>query len=288
MGDHQKSLLRAYLATGETGATDWQAWPGQNSMAQMQARRKALRDALVADVRRRTRRLELPPEPGVDWPAYVRDRLTPMVRGLVPAAAQEAALERLVAGVKLVTPATVEEVIREISWPNVAWDVVNLYLDAVGAKPLDGDGWAPLGLAAGEECFVSVHYVTESGPFDDFVVHEAAHMLNDTKFRHVGLPQPRRREWLLGLAFRHRELFAYSCEVWSRVAALGKTGAERRALVEQVAREGPVPNDDTVDLADFLDVLREAASARNGWKRILARCQDRNVTARPPAAEGSR
>lgn len=99
-------------------------------------------------------------------------------------------------------------------------------------------------------------------------------MLNDFKLRDVGLPRGRRREWLLEIAFRNRELFAYACEVWSRVVALGPKPADRRALVEEIARDGPIPNDDTVDRAEFLDVLREAATARNGWKRILARCQE--------------
>jgi hypothetical protein len=272
--DPRKALLRRFVAEGEAGSMDWQAWSGSNVIERMRAHHDALIDALYSEIARRTRRTRLPAEPAVDWSKYVTERLTPMVRGLVPPPVQAAALRRLVAAVKLVTPGTVKEVLRGVSFLSTAWDVANLYLDAVGAKPLHAEGWAPLGLAAGDECYVSVHYVTKSGPLDDFVVHEAAHMLNDTKRRDVGLPQGRDKEWLLGIWYRHRELFAYSCEVWSRVVALAPTPRARRALVEDVATKGPFPNDSTVDRAEFVDVLREAAAARTGWRRILARCQE--------------
>jgi hypothetical protein len=43
------------------------------------------------------------------------------------------------------------------------------------------------------------------------------------------------------------------------------------ALVDVLATD-PVPNDERVDPVEYVDVLREAAGARNGWKRGLARC----------------
>jgi hypothetical protein len=283
--DPRKAHVRAYVATGESDANDWRAWPGQNVMESAQAHHAALIDALVVEVRRRTLRRELPPEPMIDWSTDVRSRLEPMVRGLVPTTVQDAALAKLVPGVTLVTPGTIEGVLRRISGLSTAWSVANLYLDAVGATPLDPDGWAPLGLAAGHECYVSFHDLTKRARFDDFVVHEAAHVLNDLKWRDVGLIRPRRGEWLLGIWSRHRELFAYSCERWSRVLALGATPRARRSLVDEIARDGPFPNDDTVDRNEYVDVLRDAAAARNGWKRLLARCQEPKPT-RPPGDPG--
>lgn len=200
--------VRRYVSTGESGERDWLDWPGETIFAQARAHHAALIDGLLAEVDRRTRRRRLPPEPVVDFPAFVRARLEPMVRGLLPASVREPALARLVPGVRLVTPQTVGAVLGEIDELRTAWDVANLYLDAVGAKRLDPANWAPLGLASGHECFVSVHYFTLCERFDDFVVHEAAHMLNDFKRRDVGLPHTRRKEWLLGIWFRHRELFA--------------------------------------------------------------------------------
>lgn len=273
--DPRKAQVREYVAKGSHGAMDWLEWPGQNVIEKAQAHHQALIDALLLELAERARALRRRSVQGEsDFPRHVHERLTPMVQGLLPRAVHEAALAKLVPGVKLVTPGTVVEVLRGVGDLTTAWDVANLYLDAVGAKPLDEQGWAPLGLAAGHECFVSVHYLTKSGRFDDFVVHEAAHVLNDLKRRDVGLPQTRRREWLLGIWFKHRELFAYTCEAWSRVAALGTRPAERRAMVEEIARDGPFPNDDTVDKAEFVDVLRDAAAARSGWKRLLTRCQE--------------
>jgi len=51
--------------------------------------------------------------------------------------------------------------------------------------------------------------------------------------------------------------------------------AGRRALLAQYARS-PKPSDETVDSAELLDILTEAVKARNGWKRILARCSSSN------------
>jgi hypothetical protein len=47
--------------------------------------------------------------------------------------------------------------------------------------------------------------------------------------------------------------------------------AERRALLSELERE-PLPRADAVDPDEYLDILGEAVAARNGWKRILARC----------------
>jgi len=50
-----------------------------------------------------------------------------------------------------------------------------------------------------------------------------------------------------------------------------------------------------VDQAEYLDILDEAVSARNGWKRIFARCTYKRVTvkefletlrAKPPVSPG--
>src|SRR5207247_9105707 len=91
------------------------------------------------------------------------------------------------------------------------------------------------------------------------------------KRRTVGLRETRYREWLLELEFRKRETFAYCCEAYSRILALANRAADRPRLVEELAEEG-MPDDDRIDAAEYVDILRKAAAARNGWKRILARC----------------
>ena len=74
-----------------------------------------------------------------------------------------------------------------------------------------------------------------------------------------------------GSIFGKRETFAYACEAYARIVELGVTSAARLALVEELAA-GWRPPDERVDGDEYVDALREAATARNGWRRILARC----------------
>lgn len=106
--------------------------------------------------------------------------------------------------------------------------------------------------------------------FDDFLVHEAAHVFHNCRRVAVGLRETRRREWLRDIAQSKRETFAYACETYSRILELAVTPAERSELLAE-AEAGPHPSDARVDVDEYLDMLREAVAARNGWKRILAR-----------------
>jgi hypothetical protein len=102
-------------------------------------------------------------------------------------------------------------------------------------------------------------------------VHEAAHIFHNCKRRTIGIPETRRKEWLLPIEFRKRETFAYACEAYARILELGASLADRKALLSELSR-GPLPGDERVDGDEYLDILREAVQARNGWKRIPARC----------------
>ena len=64
----------------------------------------------------------------------------------------------------------------------------------------------------------------------------------------------------------------------SRILEHGKTRSERNRLLSEHT-EGPMPPDDLVDKDEYIDILREAVSARNGWKRILERCSPKKPTA---------
>ena len=65
--------------------------------------------------------------------------------------------------------------------------------------------------------------------------------------------------------------FAYACEALSRIYELADGPRLRRALLAEM-ETGPMPSDDRVDAGEYIDILQEAVSARNGWKRILQRC----------------
>jgi hypothetical protein len=149
--------------------------------------------------------------------------------------------------------------------------LANLYLISCGAKPLSKDARPIVGLSSETACFVAIDYFGAPNRFDDFVVHEVAHVFHNCKRRTIGLSASPRKEWLLDIDCRKRETFAYACERYSRILELGGSSAARRILLSEV-EEGLVPPDDRVDPAEYIDILREAVTARNGGKCILRRC----------------
>jgi hypothetical protein len=211
--------------------------------------------------------------------SFTRRKVEPMVRGLFPGREQEAVLGVLERSVVVLTPDSVSGVLERVRWLHTAWSIANLYLSSLGAPPL-GEG-APdiVGLSEATTCYVSAEYFHEDARFSDFLVHEAAHIFHNCKRRTAGLPETRAREWLLDIEFRKRETFAYACEAYSRIIELARTPAARTALVEELAR-GPLPADERVDPEEYLDIVREAAGARNGWKRIGLRCAPRRRSVR--------
>jgi hypothetical protein len=262
-----------YLETGRYDPS-YAAWPGQNFLESAERGHRELLDALVAEVHRRARRVDAPPPlPELDLVAFTRAKVAPMVRGLFPKTEQDAVLALLERSVVFVGPDNVEAVIREQSrWLHTAWDLANLYLASIGAETLDGDPGAPLGIGQHTTCFVSLEYFAEQAPFEDFVVHEAAHVFHNCKRRTAGLPETRRREWLLDIEFGKRETFAYACEAYSRVLERAPRARDRLAI----ARELPsnfASGDDRVDSDELRDIVAEAATRRNGWKVIHGRCK---------------
>ena len=84
-------------------------------------------------------------------------------------------------------------------------------------------------------------------------------------------PVPMCGHALLAIDFRRRETFAYACEAYSRICECGAGPHARRQLLADLD-PGTTLADDRVDAGEYLDILGEAVAARNGWKRILARC----------------
>jgi hypothetical protein len=194
-----------------------------------------------------------------------------MVRGLFARSEQEAVLEVLGRSVVFLTPATIDTVLLETPWPSTAWNVANLYLASFSAQGLSEDAPQIVGLSEETTCYVSADYFRAQGRFDDFVVHEAAHIFHNCKRQTIGLRETRTREWLLEISFAKRETFAYACEAYSRILGLGNSPRSRRTLLSE-REHGPMPADDRVDASEYVDILREAVAARNGWTRILQRC----------------
>jgi hypothetical protein len=263
--------VERYLRTGEHDEIS-RNWPGDNFLARAQHGDAALRDALVSTVRQRTAHAMVPAALTViDVVAFTRSKVEPMVRGLFPALEQQKVLDVLARSVIFLTPATIDTVLQTTPWLHTVWDLANLYLVSCGAEPLSEDARLIVGLSAETTCFVASDYFNAPSRFDDFVVHEAAHIFHNCKRRTIGLSATPRWEWLLDIDYRKRETFAYACEAYSRVLELGNSLAARRVLLSEI-EEAPAPPDDRVGQDEYIDILREAIAVRNGWKRILRRC----------------
>ncbi|PMZ55267.1 hypothetical protein, partial [Pseudomonas sp. FW300-N1A5] len=85
----------------------------------------------------------------------------------------------------------------------------------------------------------------------------------------IGLRETRRREWLLDIEFRKRETFAYACEAYARIVERAPHLGDRSAHAAEYARERRAPADERVDRDELVDIVRDAAGVRNGWKVIL-------------------
>src|SRR2546426_10019924 len=89
---------------------------------------RAMREALLAEVRRREKCRPLPSGPGgVDVARLARDKARPMVRGLFPAMERESILRLLESSVVFLTCENIGDVLTRTMWHRTAWDL---------AKPL--------------------------------------------------------------------------------------------------------------------------------------------------------
>lgn len=267
----QQDEVDRYLRTGEHDAMS-PHWPGANFLARAQYADAATRQALVANVRRRTSSAVAPVAlAGIDLPVFTRAKLAPMVCGLFAEQEQGAVLDVLEHSVVLLTPATIETVLLTTPWLGTVWDLANLYLLSCNAKPLSKDARQIVGLSTETTCFVAMDYFSATDRFDDFVVHEAAHVFHNCKRRTLGLSASPKREWLLDIDYAKRETFAYACERYSHVLELGSSSATRREGLLEVVH-GPPPPDDRVNPQEYIEILTEAVASRNGWKAIMRRC----------------
>lgn len=204
-----------------------------------------------------------------DLYVLTRRRVEPMVQGLFPKGEQAAVLALLERSVVFLTPDNISDVLHGQTFDHSAWTIANLYLHSIEAELLSEDAPELLGLSQETTCFVTARYLDGRGKFDDFLVHEAAHVFHNWKRAYAGLPHTRYNEWLLPIEFQKREPFAYGCEVYARIIEQSRTAKERQALLAEYA-DHPYAGGEDID--EHLDILREAVSAKNGWKRILRRC----------------
>ncbi|WP_158744910.1 hypothetical protein [Acidisphaera sp. L21] len=261
-----------YLATGESDTLSY-AWPGDCIIARAQCGSGALRNALIKEVIGRTPHASTPEQVAhLDVAAFAREKITPMVRGLFPVNERPVLMDMFSRSVVFLSSDNAVSVISETRFLSTAWDLANLYLLSCGAETLSEQAPKLVGLSEGTTCYVSTEYFRCNDRLEDFVVHEAAHVFHNCKRETIGLPRIRGRDWLLEIDFHKRELFAYVCEVYSRLLALGSTRASRRRCLAEL-ESGPPPPDDRVDPNEYWLTLREAVESNNGWKKIHDRCR---------------
>lgn len=279
MNIQQQTEIDRFLSSGNHDDILFRIWPGDSVVERCINGDAVLRSALVSAVLVRAGQVAVSAcqeNSGLD--INVRAKFTPMVQGLFLQSEQTIILDTLERSVVFLTPATINTVIKKAPWLSTAWNLANIYLSSLGAKALT-DETPAVGLNEGTTCYVSMEYFRNQSPFEDYVLHEAAHIFHNCKREMIGLPATRRREWLLDIDYAKRETFAYSCEAYSRILELGKTRSARIRLWSEHA-EGTMPPDDRVDEDEYVDILREAVSARNGWKRIFERCSPRKLSHR--------
>jgi len=270
-----------FLATGDHDLL-YRNWPGRHFFERAEYATECFRSALLSLVRARSSQtaLSLPRvDPPHDIPSFVRAKVEPMVRGLFRRDECGPVLKLLENSVVFILPESIEALIQTENLEN-AWSLANIYLTGIGAERTGEQAPNAVGMSVETKCFVSHLYFTETNPFFDWVVHEAAHIFHNVKRKTAGLRSTRRREWLLPIDFRHRETFAYACEVYSRILELANRPKDRKPLLEE-AKACLRPPGDMVDFDEYVAILSNAVARRNGWKAILEGCSAMKKSRKP-------
>ena len=188
MTSSTEQSIQRYLRTGEHEDA-LHAWAGENAFASAPLGHAALLNALIAAVRTRAAHASVPKVlVDLDVVAFTRPKVAPMVQGLFPANEQATVLEILGWAVVFLTPPNIDTVLGSVRWLSTAWDLANLYLASVNAPLLSDSAPRIVGLSEETTGYVSADYFREANRFDDFVVHEVAHIFHNCKRETIALP----------------------------------------------------------------------------------------------------
>jgi hypothetical protein len=197
----------------------------------------------------------------------IRPRIEPMVNGLVQDDWQEVALQELTARTFVLNFQGAREAMdRELAtgFMGTARQVLWALYGDHGLKPDEIDMGCD-GVCAGEFAHVRLSAYESKDPYSDVIVHEAAHLLHYLKPRNYRLHTRRGQERFVDVEFRHRELFAFACEAYSRVVLHG--GRKSRIAFAEMMHDGAFsfPRSQVGKVAAL---VLGAARARNGWRVI--------------------
>lgn len=266
-----QSKIDLFLQSGDYDPL-FSAFDGSDLIDRCKRGHATMVDALTRKIATSERhvRIRIPEGIPADLRKFTRSKVEPIVRGLFKKSEQEAVLLLLDGCLIVLLPSTIQTILDSADL-GTAWKLANLYLLSIDAEPISSEAPSIVGMSVGTKCYVSMSYFDQCQPFDDYVVHEAAHLFHNSKREPIGLPTSRKSEWLLPIAFSKRELFAYSCEVYSRILVLSKDKRERLLEFDK-AKDSFRPDDERVDPDQLFLILGEAIQARSGWKIILSHC----------------
>ncbi len=265
--------VKTYLETGYRDPNRW-GWPGSTFMEQEVNAGRILRDALINAVQQRLSGLpSLPSPPAVDLVSMTRAKVMPMVIGLFTQDERPAIMRALEASVIFLTPDNIESVLRTATWLSTSWDLANLYLLEHQAEPLSPTAPQIVGLSEETTCYLGLDYLRhwDDDGFDDYLVHEVAHIFHNCRRVTLGLSETRNQRFLLNIDYSKRETFAYACEAYSRFVSLSASRNGRRTALSKHA-SGRLPGEGVMNQQEYLDILAKAVDAKNGWKSISQAC----------------
>jgi len=279
--------LERFLRTGDEtwdGAGSGRFTPAQfeNNTTYRRAAKHALRtlfdllaNLLPAEVRR---------APHVA-PELIRARVEPMVKGLVQKDWQEISLRELVSRTFVLNFRGAKAAL-EVELPSCdmdsAWRILWGFYGDQGLKPDDVEMTCD-GLACDFAHVRWSAYETKD-PYSDVVVHETAHLLHYLKPTNFGLDVRRHQERFVDVEFRHRELFAFACEAYSRVILRGPR--QSRVAFAENMREGAF-SFPSGSIGEVTALVLNSARARNGW-RVIREATVIHRTRNPVKAEADR
>ena len=121
----QEQHIKRFLATGKYDAIYHPGWSG-DWISGSKAATNAMQQALIAEVKRRTKGLHLPYTPALDLHSFTRNKVAPMVNGLFPEAERTNVLNMLEKSVVFLTANSIDEILCSTNWLSTAWDTGKL------------------------------------------------------------------------------------------------------------------------------------------------------------------
>jgi hypothetical protein len=206
-------------------------------------------------------------------PEMIQEKVKPMVFGLVQADWREIALRELGNRIFVLNPEGIRRAIKaelSTSWLGNAWTVFWLYFEDYKLKPKGVKFPGIEGVSAGTFAHVSLSAYKRNDDRSDVIVHEAAHLLHYLKPKDYDLYIKRGQERFVDVKFTDRELFAYTCEVYTKVLEKGKRKAVK-TFADEIGKACACLPGSKSFVKEIAALLLEAAKSRNGWKVIKER-----------------